>query len=106
MPERLGADADPPAVQRGHGDPEALVDLAEHGIGRHAAVLEEDLGRARGANAELLLLGAGAQPGRFGGTRNAVMPRAFATVVLVSAYTRYSPASPPLVIQLLVPFST
>ncbi len=46
------------------------------------------------------------RPGVSAGIRKAVMPRAFGTSGLVTAYTRYRPASPPLVIQLLVPFST
>src|SRR5919202_4164549 len=46
------------------------------------------------------------RPGVSAGTRKAVMPRALGTSGLLSAYTRYRPAWPPLVIQLLVPLST
>ncbi len=65
--EGLGADADPTAIERGHGDPKAFVDLTEDEIGRDATVLEKDLRGARGANAKLLLLGSRAQPGGVGG---------------------------------------
>ena len=62
--ERAGRDVEPPAVEPGHGDLEALAFRADAVCDRHAAVLEHHhRGRLR-FPAELLLLRAERQPGR------------------------------------------
>ncbi|EAU62243.1 conserved hypothetical protein [Stigmatella aurantiaca DW4/3-1] len=53
--QRLRGDADPAAVQRAHGDLEALALLAQEVLGRHAHVLEEHGAGVRRADAHLLV---------------------------------------------------
>ena len=52
--ERLRRDADAAAVERGHGDGEALALFVEHVLRRDLKALEEQLGRARAVDAHLL----------------------------------------------------
>src|SRR4029079_16703450 len=54
--EHLRADANPSFVERFDGRLVPLADVAEHVRLRHAAVLENQLARAAGANPELVLL--------------------------------------------------
>ncbi len=56
--DRLGRDADAAAVERRHGDLEALAVLAQALAGRDAHVVESQLGGAGGVDAELELVGA------------------------------------------------
>src|SRR5205814_891937 len=53
--DRLRADADPAAVERGHGDLEAVALLPEALRDRDFHVLEEDGAGRRGADAELFV---------------------------------------------------
>jgi hypothetical protein len=62
--DHLRADADAPFVQRLDGDLVALADLAEHVGARHAAILEQQLARAAGADAELVFLLADGEAGK------------------------------------------
>ena len=59
--EHLRADADAPFVQRLDRDLVALADVAEH-VGARHAVLEDQLARAAGADAELVFLLADVNP--------------------------------------------
>ena len=55
-PLGLGGNPDPPAVERLHGDLEAHPGLADEVPGGDDGVLEDDVGRGAGADAELVLL--------------------------------------------------
>ena len=61
--DHLGADADPPFVERLDGDLVAAADVAEHVGARHPAILQQQLARAARANAELVLFLADGEPG-------------------------------------------
>jgi hypothetical protein len=61
--QRTGGDVQPPAVQPGHGEAEALPLLADAIVGRHAAV-EVDLRGRLGVPAHLALVGPEAEARR------------------------------------------
>ena len=63
-PDHLRADADAAFVERFDGDLVALADLAEHVALRHAAVFEDQLAGAAGADAELVFLLADREAGQ------------------------------------------
>ena len=63
--DHLRADADASFVQRLDGHLVALADLAEHVRPRDAALLEQQLARAAGADAELVLLFPDGEPVEF-----------------------------------------
>ena len=62
--DHLRADADAPFVERFDGDLVAAPDLAQHVRPRHAAVFQQQLARAAGADAELVFLLADGEPGK------------------------------------------
>ena len=62
--DHLGPDADPPLVERLDGDGVPASRFAQHVGGGDAAVVEEQLARAAGADAQLVLLLADLEAGR------------------------------------------
>ena len=64
--ERLGGHPKPGAVERGHGDLEALVDVTNQVLVGDLHVLEDRLTRGRATNPELVLELAHAEPGPVG----------------------------------------
>ena len=61
--DHLRADADAPFVERFDRDLVAAAHFAQHVRARHAAVFQQQLARAAGANAELVLLLSDREPG-------------------------------------------
>ena len=77
--DHLRADADAPAIQRVDGDLVALADRPEHVVVRHLDTVENQLRRARRANAELVLLltdGKSREPPLDDERRNSLVARA------------------------------
>mmetsp|Transcript_14879 Transcript_14879/g.50071 ORF Transcript_14879/g.50071 Transcript_14879/m.50071 type:complete len:283 (+) Transcript_14879:167-1015(+) len=62
--ERLRRDANPPTVERRHGDLESGAERAEHRVLWDAAALEDEVARAGGSDAELVFLLAEGKAGR------------------------------------------
>jgi hypothetical protein len=76
MPERLRGDADASAVERGHGDLEALALLAQKVFLRDLHVVEDQLAGGAGANAQLVVMRRRrSKPFQPFSTMNAEMPR-------------------------------
>src|SRR5215475_10039394 len=53
-PDHLGADGDPPLIQRFNGGAIALADFAQHVAPWDTTILEQQLARAAGADPELV----------------------------------------------------
>ena len=76
QPDRAGGDAEPAAVQRGHGDAEPLPLRAEQPVGRHAGAVEDDLGGQAGPQTHLALGRCrGTSPGVSAGASRQEIPR-------------------------------
>ena len=74
--ERAGRQNHALIVETRHQDVDAIADRAQHIVGRHLAILEDDLASVGAAHAELVELGAVEKPLNARSTMKAVMPRA------------------------------
>ena len=104
----VDADAEPLLLELLHQHLEALPFLAEQVLGRHAAVLEEELARVLRREAELLELPAAHEAGRVGldeEQADALVRRACASGSVFTTTMKRSP-SWPIEMKVLAPFTT